>query len=176
MPIESLITTRTLYKYRRIRKTFGENFTADVIKSNAMPNHSSTRFALARSIDVRQRTQTKSIRCIRIAETVDNKRIQRRMERLPNTLIQFVVKDRTPERRFDVGHRCRRYVAVGISWRRCHRFEIVLHTLRTSDRTLLLLWINRRQTVHGVDLLKTFARCRIEHRPIGNRNMNRRNN
>ena len=160
MPFEALIATGTLNEDRRVRETLGEDFATDVVETNAMANHSSARFTFRRSVDIRQRTETKTIGRVRIAETVDLERIERRVKRLADALVQFVVMYGTPEGRFSIGNRRGLHtyerrsrmkadrcasLTIGRShlllihgrWRWRHCFVVVLNACRTIHRRTL---------------------------------------
>jgi len=92
---------------------------------------------LLRAVDVGEQSQTEPVTARWIGEAVDGQWRQRRMKRLANTTVQFVVRNTAPVRRLHVHH----WLHWRWNWRRRH-----CHYHKTSPVELLTISSNLKSS------------------------------
>lgn len=106
MPSIARVAVRTLNENTRVAETLGEDFAADIVKSNTFPDVSSRLLYNFIAIHVRQKSEAEALGVWWIGEAVDGDWRLRRMESLADAQIELVVADRAPEGWILVHHWC----------------------------------------------------------------------
>ena len=101
MKAMNVVTISTLHKDCRVTEAFSKNLSTNIIQMHSFTNMSSSTFNGRIAINIRQETQTESLGVcrVRICESIYKDAGWACLELFTNSVIQLIVRDRTPRRR-----------------------------------------------------------------------------